>query len=945
MSRKLALKRLTGSDLTAFEWQYKNQPGKQSRQKAINLNSSVFIDRLYPGLPVLLGKKGGHIDIATEVHGPGEDKRVHTPSNRTITSKTSTQKNWRLAGNLIPNPLEEPHRYSSLSPGDLVLFDFIGEDVPEKVRMLLISHTNELAFHGLNDMIPSERVTMVSLKEEDVIKVAPTNEITEFLNQGMDQTIRKHVQEESDQYESFQQVADNDKSRGYSDYHKIRPAGRHIITIGRDLIKDKYAAIVELVKNAYDADSPTCKVSLLPFSKDGKKGIKVIIRDKGHGMDYRTVVDKWMVPSTDDKLKRGHSPGGRRMQGKKGIGRYSASMIGDDLVLQTIDESGDLTTLYLIWEHFEQAKYLEDVDILIENFSTQRESGTEIIIVGDEAHLKEWSVKQIQNLKFELKKLIPPVDDEHSIEADVENFKIQLELGEFPFEGYSNVTEDIEPYPLFELFDYRISGVISKQGIANLKFENNRVRNAPAEAIKEFKVLLNQNPKRKGEEAYCGEVQVDFRVFDRDPASIDGLIERGLKDPVTGEYVGKREARIILDTFNGIGVYRNGFRIRPLGDAGYDWLELDKERVQNPSVKIGSDQIIGFMHIQSEEESGLEEKSARDGLRETSEYFGLQEIGKQVLIKLEERRFIYRKNVGLGRSKRDLNEKINTLYNLKEIKEKINKELDSAGIEENRKNKINKLLTDKEEKNNKIADDLKKAIALYQGQATVGKIVNVVLHEGRKPLGYFKNQIPLITEWADEIKELYDQDTLDKIVNRLGVIDEQANIFIKLFGKLDPLSAKKRDRKKDFNVLTVIENVCDVFVTQLEAQNIMVQIECDVNQTFYGWKEDLYIVFTNLMDNSIYWFQGILDQDKLITFKVSEEDDLLIIEYRDNGPGIDKPLIESEVIFEPEFSNKTGGGTGLGLAIAGEAVDRNEGELKAIYSDSGAFFKVELKSQ
>jgi len=56
-------------------------------------------------------------------------------------------------------------------------------------------------------------------------------------------------------------------------------------------------------------------------------------------------------------------------------------------------------------------------------------------------------------------------------------------------------------------------------------------------------------------------------------------------------------------------------------------------------------------------------------------------------------------------------------------------------------------------------------------------------------------------------------------------------------------------------------------------------------------------------------------------------------------------LIENEVIFEPEFSNKTGGGTGLGLAIAGEAIDRNDGDLKAIYSELGAFFKVEVKLQ
>ena len=732
---------------------------------------------------------------------------------------------------------------------------------------------------------------------------------------------------------------------------KIRPAGRHIITIGRDLIKDKYAAIVELVKNAYDADSPTCTISLLPFSKtvfeNGIEnlisGIRVVIKDEGHGMSFETVTDKWMVPSTDDKLCRKLSPKKRIMQGKKGIGRYSASMIGDDLVLQTIDESGDLTTLYLIWKDFEDAKYLNDVDVLIENFKTNRPSGTEIIIVGDENHLNEWNAKQLRNLKSELKKLIPPVDEEIEKE-DKDNFKITLELGDFPFEGYSNVKETIEPYPLFELFDYRISGTVSKDGVAKLKFENNRIKGAPVEELSDFKISLNQD-SNKDKQNFCGELKVDFRVFDRDSASIDGLIERGLKDPMTGEYVGRREARIILDTFNGVGVYRNGFRIRPLGDAGFDWLYLDNERVQNPSLRVGCDQVIGFIHIQSEDLSGLVEKSARDGLKENAEYFGLREIAKQVLKELENRRFAYRQNVGLGRSNRDINEKIKALYNFKDLQDNINKELDVLGIEKPKREKINKLISDKEERSNKIADELKQVIALYQGQATVGKIVNVVLHEGRKPLGYFKNQIPLIYDWSKELEDSFSQELLDKIIDRLSVVEEQGQIFIKLFGKLDPLSARKRDRKKDFNLYKVIENVIDVFHLELENLDIEVKVDCDINQIVYGWKEDFYIVLTNLVDNSIFWLQSNTDKSKVISFRVYEEDELVVIEYRDSGPGIEKHLIENEIIFEPEFSNKTGGGTGLGLAIAGEAIARNGGDLKAIFSEDGAFFKVEVKTQ
>ncbi len=741
-------------------------------------------------------------------------------------------------------------------------------------------------------------------------------------------------------------------------YYKIRPAGRHLITIGRDLIKDKYAAIVELVKNSYDADSEFCKVALIPYVKEEihegikieKKGIKVEVRDQGHGMDWNTVVNKWMVPSTDDKLIRKISPSGRLMQGRKGVGRYAASMLGDDLLLETIDKSGKLTTLYLVWNDFENAEYLEDVNILIEEKEANMAAGTSIIIIGDERHLNDWDNKQIQNLRFELKKLIPPpILDFDKLLENESKFKITLELGNFAFDGQlpiqgTNSIEEIEPYPLFELYDYRISGIISETGVASLKFHNNRSGES-FEVLRDFRIYLNQDKKRRNEQAYCGIVKIDFRVFDRDPSSIDGLISRGLKDPSSGQYVGRREARLILDSFNGIGVFRNGFRIRPLGDPGYDWLELDKERVQNPSLKIGSDQIIGFIHIDSEESSGLEEKSARDGLKENAQYFGLQEICKQILLQLEQRRFIYRKNIGLGRSGRKVDEKINSLFDFSDLKQKINHELENTSISNDKKDLINKIIADKELINNKVAEELKQIVTQYQGQATVGKIVNVILHEGRKPLGYFINIVPIIETWKTELKNEFDQEILDKIVDRLTVLNEQSDIFVRLFKKLDPLSAKKRDVKKDFNVKEVINVVQDVFLGELNRLQIKYIIDCDEDQTCFGWKEDLYIALTNLVDNSIYWLQTVVTKPREIFIKVYEEGDIFFIEYKDSGPGIEKELIESEVIFEPEFSKKTGGGTGLGLAIAGEALLRIDGELKAIYSTEGAFFKISIKIQ
>ena len=94
--------------------------------------------------------------------------------------------------------------------------------------------------------------------------------------------------------------------------------------------------------------------------------------------------------------------------------------------------------------------------------------------------------------------------------------------------------------------------------------------------------------ENKNDQEFPGSISFDFRVFDRDPESIDALIARGLIAPDSGDKIGKRKAREILDENYGVSLFRGLFRIRPYGDTDVDWLELDKYRVQNPSKKSWS---------------------------------------------------------------------------------------------------------------------------------------------------------------------------------------------------------------------------------------------------------------------------------------------------------------------------------------------------------------------
>ena len=723
-----------------------------------------------------------------------------------------------------------------------------------------------------------------------------------------------------------------------SEIYKIRPAGRHILTIGRDLIQDRYAAIVELVKNAYDADSPDVNIEF-KLSVD-RSSYSICIEDHGHGMSRETVINTWMVPSTDDKLQRRKSPSGRIMQGRKGVGRYAASILGTDLLLETVTPDSEKTTVYVEWKSFEAAQYLDDVEILIETTKIAQPAGTKLTITGTADDLAEWNTKdyrgrnQIDKLKDELKKLISPVDHELSQTASINGFQILLSVSNFLEGQTEGLVEEVKPYPIFDLFDYRISGKIAPDGTGSLTYSIQKARNTTEE-----KILFDS-----GTPTRCGELVFDIRVYDREKEAIESLIGRGLKDE-SGNYVGKLQARQLLNQYNGIGVYRNGFRIRPLGDADFDWLKLNEQRVQNPSLRIGSNQVIGFVQIQFEEQSGLIEKSARDGLKENTAFEMLKKITQEVIAKLEERRFEYRKKAGISRPVLKVERELERLFSFEELKLGIRAKLTKGGVDKKTADEIIGIISKEEQEKNKVADEIRQAVAIYQGQATLGKIINVILHEGRRPLNFFKNQIPNLKYWYDSFLKSGDSEKMKRFLPIAEGIGQNADVFVKLFSRLDPLAAGKRSDRKALPLKKTIEDTFAIFEEEMKKHRISLKINGPDGFRFLFWPQDIYAIFTNLADNSIYWMSEKKSEKREISILlVTEGDSLQYIDYRDTGPGIEPSLIASEVIFEPQFSTKPNG-TGLGLAIAGEATSRNGLELKAFESETGAYFRLQPKME
>jgi len=718
---------------------------------------------------------------------------------------------------------------------------------------------------------------------------------------------------------------------------RIRPSARIISTIGKDLVKDNYAAVVELVKNAYDADSSYAQVQISYDSNSAE--LRTVVEDFGHGMDLEVIENKWLVPATSDKLLRKTTPNGRPLQGRKGIGRFAAHVLGNETFLTSSQGKGTEISLLFDLEQFDSAKYLDDIPVLVDEKHSDRGKGTRIEIIRrnvSESDLDDlWSEKSRGRLVTELSKLLAPKELSQlskSLKAE-DDFDIEIEFLGFP--NQEDSCFKVEPIGILDLFDYRIYGNIDSEGNANLSFLNQNLSIAGEETIKQ-KIFLPAGNN------YPGLINLDLRVFDRDPESISQIIERGLKDPITHEKVGKQKARELLNEYYGVSIYRGKFGIRPYGDKDYDWLNRDRLRVNTPSLRVGHKQIIGLVEIQPEELSHLEEKSARDGLVENGYYEGLIFLLNTVLTHLEERRFIFREKAFLGgRINRTVDEQIKDLFDFDIVSENISKKISNLNIDKSSEQSVIKLInnefTEERKKKEKQYQKVRETVALYQGQATLGKITHVLLHEGRKHIKVLSEIPPRVSKWIDKLLPNDDSDLRAKIIDRSILLNQSAKSISLLFKRIEPLAISRRPNRKMLNLKSEIKSCFQIFESELLENNISVEIEVDERTEILATNFDIVSVFANLIENSIYWLSLSKADTKKIHVESAIDNARVEIYFSDNGPGFQGSNIES--MFEPGFSMKPdNSGSGLGLAIVGESIKKMNGSIQAIRQEVGAAF-------
>jgi signal transduction histidine kinase len=100
---------------------------------------------------------------------------------------------------------------------------------------------------------------------------------------------------------------------------------------------------------------------------------------------------------------------------------------------------------------------------------------------------------------------------------------------------------------------------------------------------------------------------------------------------------------------------------------------------------------------------------------------------------------------------------------------------------------------------------------------------------------------------------------------------------------------------------------------------------------------ELNQIWTNLIDNAT----DAMDGKGELTIKTCREDNFVLVEIDDNGPGI-APEIQSH-IFEPFFTTKgVGQGTGLGLDTVQRIVKKHRGNIQVVSKPGETSFQVRL---
>jgi signal transduction histidine kinase len=692
----------------------------------------------------------------------------------------------------------------------------------------------------------------------------------------------------------------------------MRARARLISLIGDELISDEPVAVVELVKNAYDADAKIVRVTFA--GEDLLDPDTLTIADDGCGMTLPTVLGAWLEPGTVLKKRQERSPGGRLYQGAKGIGRFAAARLAQSLYMETRSKGEeDGVTVLLEWGKFTDESYLDEVSIEYEvRPLPELKRGTSLTLINLHAR-KHWEEEDFKSLHNRLSRLISPFENKAGT-AEVSDFEIDLQIPIFPA-----LTGKVEPHSLTKTPKYRLTGKLSAKGFFTGSIEIDGSQS---------KLFKNVSLGDKGELVSCGPFEVEIRTWDRDRP---GLTPYMMKFDLS-----MTALRSILDNYSGVSIYRDGFRVHPYGERGLDWLSLDTRSRQNPTLRLANNQIIAAIRISREDNPNLIDRATREGFVHNQAYEALQDWFKRTLSLLEAERYAVRpREEGKPQETSTLFEPFDMSEVVKEADERLGKKHPVAAL-------VRKKDVDIREGVERLQEHYSRMLMA----AGLGQLVDVVIHEIGAPLGRANRALDelekaMVKMWAGPLDE--------EVTKRFTVLRAWLEQIFNLRERLIPKSAGRRGRATSFSVQEEIQGNLELYSSLLAKQKISVVQKCPKEPLIVNMsRSNLGQIIANLIDNSVYWLTRHHGDGKggQIEIRVTELKHGFRMLFSDDGPGI--PPEDRDRVFDAEFSRKPHG-MGLGLFIArqvmemyGKLIYRDDGPLKGACFEASFVERVGL---
>ena len=558
--------------------------------------------------------------------------------------------------------------------------------------------------------------------------------------------------------------------------------------IGRENVSKLEGAVLEIVKNAYDADAK----NFVLYYSESHECIYVI--DNGTGMEESILRNHWMTIGNSSKKETYKTKSNRTQTGAKGIGRFALDRMSDRCEMLTISEAGGLEWL-VNWSDFDGKKNLSDVkaklydsdESLIEyanvNEWKNKELASEIKKLefngtGTVFRLyglhDEWNERTRKKLKNHLENLLPP---------DVINdFSIYFFDDESSAEEAKIVSANIDS------FDYKISFKVKQEWLTI-----NILRNEFEFGKDEKEILRKACIDEKEIPYFHGKIKninLSFEelnekrnlIGDYDGVIYFNKITTTKKDSGKFYYKDVKGRKNLTKEFGGIKLYRDHFRVRPYGeyvDNDFDWLELSARRNRSPAGlghssgnwRVGSEQLVGTINISRENEN-LEDAANRNGIQEGEGFEQLKRVIIDVITEFErDRQDIGRKLAKYAKEKDKLQKELEMLRQKSEERKRweeeqaknkeknINESSDEAPTVDPQK--VQKVITLLENQKEQEVQELQDEIRMLQTLATTGIVTNMFMHEIRT----LTNNIGLELDSAYEAIK-YDnclEDALDNI--------------------------------------------------------------------------------------------------------------------------------------------------------------------------------------